>query len=243
MRRPWLAFEREVEAAAKLRHPNIVAADDAGEANGVHFLVMEYVDGKDLSALVKKNGPFPVDKAVNYILQAARGLEFAHGEGVVHRDIKPANLLLDKKGVVKILDMGLARIRVMPMAESQAELTGTGTIMGTVDYMAPSRPSTPSTPMHRADIYSLGISLYYLLAGKAAYGGETAMEKLMAHQKQPIPSLQDSSNNGIQATRCRLQEDGGQADRRPLPDDERSGRGIGRSWVSAVRKWAAGAAL
>ena len=100
-------FQREVEAAAKLRHPNIVAADDAAEANGVHFLVMEYVEGKDLSAMVKKNGPFPVNKAVNYILQAARGLEFAHSEGVVHRDIKPANLLLDKKEVVKILDMGL----------------------------------------------------------------------------------------------------------------------------------------
>ena len=109
-RRRVARFQREVEAAAKLRHPNIVAAYDADEANGVHFLVMEYVEGSDLSALVKKNGPLPVDKAVNYILQAARGLEFAHGEGVVHRDIKPANLLLDKKGTVKILDMGLARI-------------------------------------------------------------------------------------------------------------------------------------
>src|SRR6476661_1047158 len=85
-------FQREVVAAAKLRHPNIVAADDAAEANGVHFLVMEYVDGQDLSATVKSGGPLPVNKAVNYILQAARGLEFAHSEGIVHRDIKPANL-------------------------------------------------------------------------------------------------------------------------------------------------------
>lgn len=91
-------FQREVEAAAKLRHPNVVAADDADEANGVHFLVMEFVEGQDLSALVKSNGPLPVAKAVNCILQAARGLDFAHKKGVIHRDIKPANLLLDWSG-------------------------------------------------------------------------------------------------------------------------------------------------
>jgi serine/threonine protein kinase len=187
-------FQREVVAAAKLRHPNIVAADDAGHANGVHFLVMEYVDGKDLSATVKKDGPMPVNKAVNYILQAARGLEFAHSEGVVHRDIKPANLLLDQKGVVKILDMGLARIEQAD-GGAQAELTGTGTIMGTVDYMSPEQAISTKSADARSDIYSLGISLYYLLSGKAAYAGDTAMEKLMAHQNQPIPSLQD-----VQAT-------------------------------------------
>jgi len=183
-------FEREVRAAAKLSHPNIVAAYDAGQANNVHFLVMEYVEGNDLSALVKKDGPFPVAKAVNYILQAARGLEFAHGEGVVHRDIKPANLLLDKKSVVKILDMGLARIE--GDGPAQTELTSTGTIMGTVDYMSPEQAMNTKNADHRADIYSLGISLYYLLAGKAAYGGDTAMEKLMAHQTQPIPSLKEA---------------------------------------------------
>jgi formylglycine-generating enzyme required for sulfatase activity/serine/threonine protein kinase/Leucine-rich repeat (LRR) protein len=183
-------FEREVTAAAKLRHPNIVAADDAAEANGVHFLVMEYVEGKDLSALVKKDGPLPVGKAVNYILQAARGLEFAHGEGVVHRDIKPANLLVDKKGVLKILDMGLARIEQAD-GGVQSELTGTGTIMGTVDYMSPEQALNTRDADQRADIYSLGMSLYYLLAGKAAYSGDTAMQKLMAHQNQPIPSLQE----------------------------------------------------
>jgi len=180
-------FQREVEAAAKLRHPNIVAADDADEANGVHFLVMELVDGSDLSALVKKNGPFPVAQAVNYILQAAKGLEFAHAEGIVHRDIKPANLLLDKKGTVKILDMGLARIE--GDTAGQAELTGTGAVMGTVDYMAPEQALSTKTADARADIYSLGCSLFYLLTGKATYDGETLTAKLMAHQNQPIPSI------------------------------------------------------
>ena len=119
-------------------------------------------------------------------------MEFAHGEGVVHRDIKPANLLLGQEGRrSRFSTWGLARIEQADGGPAQAELTGTGTIMGTVDYMAPSKPSTPSTPISRADIYSLGISLYYLLAGKAAYSGETAMEKLMAHQTQPIPSLQE----------------------------------------------------
>ena len=185
-------FQREVEAAAKLRHPNVVAADDAAEANGVHFLVMEYVEGKDLSATVIKDGPLPVNKAVNYILQAARGLEFAHGEGVVHRDIKPANLLLDKKGVVKILDMGLARIESGGDTPAQAELTGTGMVMGTVDYMAPEQALSTRQADARADIYSLGISLYYLIAGRAPYDGETLMAKLLAHREQPIPSLQDA---------------------------------------------------
>ncbi len=101
-------FEREVEAAAKLSHTNIVQTFDAGVQRGVHYLVMEYVDGRDLSAIVKERGPLPVPEAVDCILQAARGLAYAHAEGVVHRDIKPPTVAR-QKGVVKILDMGLAR--------------------------------------------------------------------------------------------------------------------------------------
>src|SRR6185312_15856445 len=101
-------FQREVRAAAKLEHPNIVTAYDAGEQRSVHYLVMQYVEGSDLSNLVKSQGPLSVDQAVNCVLQAAKGLAYAHAEGVIHRDIKPGNLLLDKKGIVKVLDMGLA---------------------------------------------------------------------------------------------------------------------------------------
>ena len=180
-------FEREVTAAAKLSHTHIVAAYDADEADGAHFLVMEFVEGRDLSALVKANGPFPPSQAVAYILQAARGLEFAHAKGVVHRDIKPANLLLSNDGMVKILDMGLARIETP--GEAQAELTNSGTIMGTVDYMAPEQGMSTKHADARADIYSLGCSLHYLLTGKPAYAGETVAAKLVAHHTSPIPSL------------------------------------------------------
>ena len=182
-------FEREVKAAAKISHQNIVAAFDADQAEGVHFLVMEFVDGSDLSALVKKDGPLPVDKGVNYILQAARGLEAAHAEGIVHRDIKPANLLLGKNGVVKILDMGLARLSGDVDAPTQAELTSTGAVMGTVDYMSPEQALSTKSADARADIYSLGCTLFYLLTGQATFSGDSLMARLLAHREQPIPAL------------------------------------------------------
>lgn len=180
-------FQREVEAAAKLRHPNIVAADDADEARGTHFLVLEYVAGSDLSVLVKEQGVLPVDKALACLLQAARGLAYAHQQGVVHRDIKPANLLLDQTGTVKILDMGLARLD--SSGGDQDQLTGTGQVMGTVDFMAPEQAVDTKQAGPPADIYSLGITLWYLLTGRVAYAGDTIVQKLMAHQNSPIPSL------------------------------------------------------
>jgi hypothetical protein len=183
-------FQREVEAVARLSHPNIVAAHDADEAQGVHFLVMECVDGQDLARLVKNEGPLPVPLAVDCIIQAARGLAHAHEAGIVHRDIKPGNLLRDRQGVVKVLDLGLARFADAPgPANPAADLTENGSILGTCDYMAPEQALDTRRADQRSDVYSLGCSLYFLLAGRHVYDGETSMEKVFAHRETPIPSL------------------------------------------------------
>jgi serine/threonine protein kinase len=184
-------FEREVEAAARLVHPNIVQAYDAGEVDHTPYLVTEYVPGEDLAALVHAHGPLPLELALSCIAQAAAGLEYAHEQGIVHRDIKPANLLLDKRGMVKVLDMGLARFEA-ESNPSRDDLTGPAQVLGTVDYMAPEQAVSTRSVDARADLYSLGATFWFLLTGRPLYDGETSVAKLLAHQTQPIPDLQQA---------------------------------------------------
>jgi len=186
-------FRREVETAAKLAHPNIVVAHDADEVDGNHFLVMEYVDGIDLYRHIKQHGPLSVEQAVKVVLQTAAGLEYAHRQGIIHRDIKPANLLLDKQGTVKILDLGLVRLQnvmnSLDHLEEISALTELGSVIGTVDFMAPEQTVDSRQVDVTSDVYSLGATLFYLLAGKPPYRGSTPMMRIIAHRQAPVPSL------------------------------------------------------
>lgn len=185
-------FQREVETIARLSHPNIVMAFDADEAHAGPFLVMEFVNGRDLASEVYKNGPLAVDDAVECILQSARGLEYAHAQGIVHRDIKPGNILRDASGVFKVTDLGLARLNEAARNESQSSLTQAGGVLGTVDFMPPEQAVDSTTIDLRADIYSLGCTLHYLLTGQPPYSGSSIMAVLLKHRDAPIPSLRAS---------------------------------------------------
>lgn len=187
-------FRREAAAAARVAHPNVVAALDADEARGVHFLVMEFADGTDLSRLIKRSGPLPVRRAVELVIQAARGLAAIHECGIVHRDIKPSNLLLDRDGVVKVLDLGIARLDgpLDPLATTEDGLTSTGAMLGTADYMSPEQAYDSKHADHRADIYSLGCTLHYLFTGASPFPGDTIMQRLLGHRERPVPSLAEA---------------------------------------------------
>lgn len=185
-------FQREAEAAAKLSHPHVVAVHDAGELHGTHFIAMQYVEGRDLQSFVKENGPLPIATAVSCVIQAAKGLEYAHKNGIVHRDIKPSNLLLDNEGHVTVLDMGLARIDEVfgdEDGEDMGQLTMPGQMMGTVNFVSPEQALDAHAVDARSDVYSLGCTMYYLMKGKSPYHGENMAQTLVAHTEAPIPDL------------------------------------------------------
>lgn len=183
-------FYQEVKVAAQLTHPSIVHAYDAGEHHGFHYLVMEYVPGHDLAQVLSQLGLIPISLALDYISQAASGLEYAHGKGIVHRDIKPSNLLLNNEGQIKVLDMGLARIGSALDQDVSAQLTTTGQVMGTVEYMSPEQAEDTRQADARSDIYSLGCTLYRLLTGRGPFSRETIVKTILAHRDAAIPRIE-----------------------------------------------------
>ncbi|MEE8452022.1 MAG: serine/threonine-protein kinase [Thermoguttaceae bacterium] len=180
-------FHREAQAAAALDHRNIVRAYDVDNDGKIHYLVMEYIEGRDLQVTVREDGPLDYVDAAEYTRQAAEGLAHAHGEGLIHRDVKPANLLVDQSGVVKVLDLGLARFT----DDDQASLTVQydENVLGTADYLSPEQALDSHGVDHRTDIYSLGCSLYYLLTGHPPFCEGTLPQRLMAHQKETPPPI------------------------------------------------------
>ena len=192
-------FTREAYAAAQLTHHNVVQIYDIGEDRGQHFFSMEFVPGQSLMELVKKEGKLAPETAVGYILQAARGLRYGHNQGMVHRDVKPDNLMLNTEGIVKVADLGLVKLPsgdlpqqagALPPSDDdedgKTELTRVGAAMGTPAYMPPEQARDSSAVDQRADIYSLGCTLYVLITGKPPFEGKTALEIISKHQSQPI---------------------------------------------------------
>lgn len=179
-------FYREARAAASLDHPHVVRAYDVDNQGETHYLVMEYVAGRDLHRLVKKQGVLDYETAADYIRQAADGLAHAHRMGLIHRDMKPANLLIDDQGLVKVLDLGLARF-----ADDEQSLTLAydENVLGTADYLAPEQAVNSHRVDTRVDIYGLGCTLYFALTGHPPFPDGTLSQRLLKHQTQPPPSI------------------------------------------------------
>jgi serine/threonine protein kinase len=184
-------FHQEQILSVRLRHPNLVAAFDAGQIDGLPYLVMEFVEGHDFSWLVEQQGPLAVTTACEVVRQAALGLQHLHKQALVHRDVKPANLMLTSSGLVKLLDLGLARDLQMPASERQS--MSQGNCLGTLDYIAPEQCLDSHTVDSRADIYALGCTLYQLLTGQPPFADsahESVFLKMKAHLEEPVPPIQ-----------------------------------------------------
>ena len=180
-------FQREAKAIASLNHPNIVRAYDINNEKDTHYLVMEYVEGADMQNLVRKHGPLPYAVAADYIAQAARGLHHAHEAGLIHRDVKPANLLVNKDGVVKVLDLGLALFS----EDTDASLTMeyNDKVLGTADYLPPEQAINSHKIDSRADMYGLGCTLYFLLTGHPPFPDGSIASRIIKHQNSMPPDI------------------------------------------------------
>lgn len=177
-------FQREALNASSLSHPNIVEVYDVGDDNGQYFIVMEYIDGKNLKDLLKKRGKLTLSEVVDIMSQIADGLSVAHDSYIIHRDIKPQNIMILENGLIKITDFGIA------MAMNATQLTQTNSVMGSVHYLPPEQASGKGSTL-KSDIYSMGILMYELLTGTLPYRGDNAVEIALKHLKEPLPSIRE----------------------------------------------------
>jgi eukaryotic-like serine/threonine-protein kinase len=182
-------FRREIDIVARLEHPNVVRAYDVIRTRSQIYLVLEYIEGRDLGNLIKERGPLPIAEAVGYAVQAAQGLSYAHKCGIVHRDLKPGNLLLTRDGTVKLSDLGLARFYVHGEDDG---LTLKGAFLGTPEFMAPEQAEDSSRADARSDLFSLGATLFHLLTGKLPIDGSTMIHRLQQLLMVPQRPLADS---------------------------------------------------
>lgn len=182
-------FRREMEVGTRLSHPNVVRIYEAGLLGGSPYFVMEYLPGVTFHKMVCDNGPLPIGQACELIRQAALALQHAHDHGLVHRDVKPSNLLAvesDQTDQVKLLDLGLARL-VEAEEDDESRITEEGTVVGSIDFIAPEQARNARNVDVRADVYSLGCTLYYLLTGLPPFPGGSAMQKIIRHTVEPVP--------------------------------------------------------
>jgi serine/threonine protein kinase len=175
-------FRREIDIVIRLNHPHIARAFEVIQTRTQIFLVLEYIEGSDLAALVKQRGPLPVPEAVSYAIQTSRALSYAHRCGIVHRDLKPANLLLTRERTVKLSDLGLAR---KESEENDSGLTMKGACLGTPEFMAPEQAEDAARADPRSDLYSLGTTLFYLLTAELPVAGSNVVQRLQRLLTQP----------------------------------------------------------
>jgi serine/threonine protein kinase len=182
-------FQTEARSAARLDHPNIARAHYVGEDRGVQYIVFEYIDGTNVRDFVYANGPLALGDALSFAMQIANALGHAWEREVVHRDIKPSNILITRDGLAKLVDMGLARIEFLDRTEQ--EETATGVTLGTFDYISPEQARNPRDADIRSDIYSLGCTLFFMLTSRPPFPEGTVLQKLLAHQSDPIPEVRE----------------------------------------------------
>ena len=213
-------FHREAQAAAALDHPNIVRIYDVTADGNVHYIAMEFIDGQDLQTRVANDGRLDCDLVADYVAQSGLGLQHAHDIGLIHRDIKPANLLANEKEIIKILDMGLAKF---DEDDGEASLTKdhNENVLGTVDYLSPEQAVDSHAVDHRADIYSLGCTMYFLLVGNAPFPEGSLAQRILKHQQEkPTPILEkrpDCPPELVLICNKMMDKD---ADKRPQSGDE-----------------------